>query len=360
MDLYRRTNHGKIQIWSIEIELDQLIISWGEVGGGMQSKTENVPHGLASRTLDEQLESRKSSRINKKKDQGYVEDVEEAKRDTRTNSMGLKMPMLATPFKNIKNANYDHAMVQFKYDGHRCLIHNDGIDTTAYSRAGKPIDTIHEIMSVLDGAIHEGCTLDGELYHHGTPLQTINSWIKRRQPNTSKLVYMVYDIMTEDDLQYRDRNEILRNLHNTFFDDVFVKMAPTNYCDTFIHTPEIVACRDRAIADGYEGIIIRLDGFPYHRSGGRSKGLIKVKRWEDSEFEVIDIHESEDGWAILECYLPDIDDTFRVSAPGSVPEKTDILYSKHKYIHRMVTVEYPNFTKKGKPFQPVAKCWRDE
>jgi ATP-dependent DNA ligase len=109
---------------------------------------------------------------------------------------------------------------------------------------------------------------------------------------------------------------------------------------------------------GYEGLIIRQGEYGYE-DGKRSRSLIKVKKCFDDEFLVVDIHESVDGWAILECAV-DNEETFRVSAPGSMADKFYVALSKDEYIGRFVTVEYFEITNAGKPFHPVAIGWKEE
>ena len=248
----------------------------------------------------------------------------------------------------------ENYFLQYKYDGNRCLITKQKGQVFAYSRNGKLIDSIDHILEVAKD-IPEGTTLDGELYHHGTPLQTIRSWIARNQAESNSLVYMCYDIITDD--SYHKRHRTIQNLNLSH---------PIILAKTELITPLKLAIEplsDRlklAIDDGYEGLIARDAGtakVPY-ADGKRSAQLIKIKEWLDSEFQVVDISASTDNWAILHM-KSDNGKTFRASAPGSMADKGDVLYKKSDYIGRTVTLKYAYLTKEGIPFHPVAVAWRE-
>lgn len=347
--LYIKDNKGAMREWGISYVDDEIIIRYGQVGGSMQYQTEDVPEGLAARSLEEQIDSRINSRISKQKDKGYVHSMNEAaNRDRPVNQMGKPKPMLAQPIDKVKNINYEGAIAQPKFDGNRCLIYcEDGINK-AYSRNGKPVTAIRHILQDLQ--LEEGMILDGELYCHGYNLQTIVSWIKREQPETLSLNYHVYDLVASD-LAYNERSKILATL-------------PLGKSISLVRGDPIASHEALYKAfrgyrnQGYEGAILRWGNTGYE-DGKRSKSLVKIKEWFDAEFLVEDIIASADGWAILVCRTLS-GDTFRVSAPGTIFEKTLILNDKEPYIGRYVTVEYANITRDGIPFHPVAKNFRDE
>ena len=349
--LYMKDNLGVLRLWGIHYDEDEgdIVIRHGQVGGLMQQQTEFVPYGKAARSLEEQVESRINSRINKQKDKGYVKDRAVAESRSRpVNQMGLPKPMLAHKLRDVKNINYEGAIAQPKFDGNRCLIYcEDGINK-AYSRNGKPITAIKHILGDLQ--LEEGTILDGELYCHGSPLQTIVSWIKRNQPETLRIKYHLYDIVAPH-LAYKERSEIIRTL------PLGQSISPVYGDPIASHEALLSRFREYRI-QGYEGAILRWGDAGYE-DGKRSKSLVKVKQWEDDEFEVINIIPSNDGWAILECMARN-GKLFRVSAPGNILEKITILRNKKSYIGKEVTVEYANLTNDGIPFHPIATRFKDD
>jgi DNA ligase-1 len=346
--LYKKSASGAIQQWSIKIGFLGLEIEYGQVGGAMQEVDVEIVENLSGRTWEEQADLEMESRISKQKDKGYVEDIEKAKKGA-FNALGLKKPMLAHKFKDssiLPRVVY----LQYKYDGNRCLITKQNGEVFAYTRNGKLIKSIDHILEAAKD-IPEGTTLDGELYHHGTPLQTLRSWISKGQAESSKLVYMLYDMMS--DLPYSKRVLELDYLNLN---------SPIIYAETRIIEGnklelELYTRLDKAIKDGYEGLIVRLPNSPYH-DGKRSKSLLKVKSWIDKEFAVESITQTTDGWAMLHMRAGG-SKTFKATAPGTHEDKIEAYLNRADYIGKKVTIRYANLTKGGIPFHPIAVAWRN-
>ena len=346
--LYIKDNKGTTRVWKIEPIQMGLKISHGILNGAMQSKIEYIDEGLAARSIDQQRESRMNSRINRQMDKGYVEDLAFAINNRPVNSLGLLKPMLAQRFDKVRNVDMVNSFVQPKYNGHRCLVNKKNGVLTAYSRNGKPITSISHILENL--FVEEGDTLDGELYCHGVPLQTISSWVKREQPNTKKLVYIVYDIIK--DIPFWARLAILERTI------VYNGTCKLSYTDKISDMISIKATLKESIANGFEGLIIRQGDFGYE-DGKRSRSLIKVKQCFDDEFPVVDILESKDGWARLVLELPN-GRTVMCSAPGTIEEKTEVWDNRDDYIGKWVTLEYFELTNDDIPFHPTATMWRNK
>ena len=359
--LYAKDNLGRIRVWSCEIddEIPGLRMLYGQLGGSLQEQIEVIAHGKSTRTWDEQAMLQLASKVSKKRDAGYVHKLEDAQNSARSNALNLKRPMLAQPYANARLIKAG-AYWQYKYNGLRCLVKCTASGLVAYSRNGKLLENIQHILEPLANHMEEGDTFDGELYCHGESLQTILSWVKRKQVMTSRIKYHIYDKMSDDayPLRYRALQEAIpADL------DLPFGVVPTALLEPPTAPPAPIA---RLVSDtlrearslGYEGIMIRHTTSGYE-DGKRSKSLLKVKVWIDDEYEIIGISESKDGWAILECKLP-TGGSFSVSAPGSIMEKKKVLTQKEKYIGRWVTVQYAELTKDGIPFHPVATMYRNK
>jgi ATP-dependent DNA ligase len=288
-------------------------------------------------------------------DKGYKKTVEEAQQGS-TNQLNLPRPMLAQPLKRVSRVNYKDAVLQFKLDGHRCLVTRVDGKVIAYTRQGKLIPSITHITQELDDILPEGVTLDGELYHHGTPLQTIGSWIKREQEDTKKLKYTVYDLMSPDPYRERmtEKNNILARYILRDGNPVINVLGDYEYVDTN-HTSTLFRL---ARSQGYEGLMLRTNDRGYE-AGVRSASLIKLKEFFDEEFKVVDITPSKDGWAVCTCVL-DSGRTFMVSAPGDMGAKRKVLEERENYLGKFLTVEYSTLTNDGIPFHPNALGWRED
>jgi ATP-dependent DNA ligase len=349
--LFYQGSKGAIRVWSIFPNEKGYITESGQHDGVMQQTQHNVEAGLAGRTREQQIQLYIKSHIKKKIDAGFVHDIEHAKNNRPTNALGYKNPMLAKKYKDYHpdDIDWSRTFVQRKYNGHRCLINTETMQ--AYSRRGNLIKTIHEIMEEVAECGARGHTLDGELYLHGVRLQTIGSYVKKRQEMTAQLVYIVYDVIMDE--PFIERLRFLQSLKY----GTRIAPAQTSMC---MGQYDPIPLMDSFINEGYEGAIIRINDFPYE-DGKRSHSVIKVKKKHEREFVVLDILRSVDGWARLVCQVKKgSDKTFNCSAPGTIEEKTEILENKEQYIGRKVTVEFEDWSKDGIPTQPVAKQFRED
>jgi DNA ligase 1 len=347
--LYLKDHKGKLRFWSITSHEDGIETEFGCVGGEIQSTMEYI-EPKSNRTLAEQIQSEMNSRVKKRMEKGYVLSIDEAlnRIGAVKNEIGLPRPMLAQKFDDEKiDPRYYYK--QPKLDGHRCIIYKDGNNVQAYSRNGKVIDSITEIIDHVRKLPIETITLDGELYHHGTPLQQITSLVKRRQVETSSLTYWAYDIISQAPFKERTQelNSVLYYAHPDFIMNTPTTLGVRNIVE------ELAVIKSM----GFEGLMLRHPDAGYEE-GVRSKSLLKVKSRFDDEFVVVDITKNKIGGAILHCLIND--KVFGTPAPGTQAMKEQVLKFKDDYIGRYVRVEYANLTKDGIPFHPVATMWRDK
>ncbi len=351
--LYKVDKNGSERLWTIKISDNSIVIQYGQLGGAMQTQTEIVELGLAGRTHDEQLKSRVRSRINKQLDKGYNKSIEDAHKNKGKDASGNLKPMLAQPMKRISFIDWQTAFTQWKYDGHRMMVEVQDGQARAWSRLGKPITSVPHILEPLS-KLPSGTILDGELYHHGTALQTIASWVKRSQPESNNLIYIIFDMVHSAPFIERFNSIQMRLDSRILIDHSHIQVAVTGKINSADAIGPILR---HSIKEGYEGLIIRHSTAGYE-VGTRSRSLIKVKQMLDAEFKCIEIDESADGWAVLKCE-DSKGKTFGVSAPGDMDQKRYVLYNQDDYIGRMLTVEYSQLTKDGIPFHPVAVAWRE-
>ena len=348
--LYRKHASGVgLGTWRIFHIGNRIHIMHATVMGGSEVQhTEVVEKGLGGRTLDQQIASRIASRVSKMLDKGYKRSMDEAL-ESNGNQLGLLRPMLAQSLAKVNNVNYKNAVLQKKLDGHRCLITKDDGKIIAYSRQGKIIDTIGHITNPLQHIIAEGETFDGELYCHGQPLQTLASWIKRKQPATKSLRFVCYDYVSDDD--YIDRWKYIYDKLNLVENTLVLPHIPYQGQDHM--SDYLKTVRNQ----GFEGLMLRTAGRGYE-DGVRSSSLIKVKVFEDAEVRVVDVIPSSDGWAI--CVVTYNGRKFNVSAPGDMSAKHEVMRNADKYIGKLLTIEFSHITNEGIPFHATAKRWRED
>ena len=177
-------------------------------------------------------------------------------------------PMLAATLKDINDIKYPCYCTP-KLDGIRCLLLNG----KAVSRTLKPIPNDY-IRKILD---FKGCGLcadfDGELITGDTFNETASDVMTKT--GTPSFEYYIFDLPNYP-ITYLKRMTILNKL---YFPPCVSKVFPVE-----ISTPQALLGYEQ----GYEGIIIRNDSdYKCGRSTVREGGMLKLKRFKDSEATII-------------------------------------------------------------------------
>ena len=189
---------------------------------------------------------------------------------------GIKYPVLASP----------------KIDGIRCRIHNG----VAMSRSWKPLPNryIQQWFSrqhMLDG-------LDGEL-------AVGNAWDKNLMQQTTsgimsedgepEFTFWVFDFFTQPNLKFELRHLDLTNGFADFEKQNRQFLSRVKLLSHMLirNDDELAIYEAEYLEKGYEGVMIRsLDGiYKEGRSTSREGILIKVKRFKDSEAEIVGFQE---------------------------------------------------------------------
>lgn len=314
--------------------------------------------GRANETTPlEQAISEATAKAQKKIDKGYTRHIPQAGQKA-VNSLGLTMPMKAQDFKAVTQWP---VYIQPKLDGNRCLAARVEGKIVLWSRGGKEINLPH-IAAALDTFLTEGITLDGELYCHGEPLQTITSWIKKNRPESARIQYMVYDCV--DSECFSVRKQITRR-------EIPVSIPLDNSKVLWLQThivhgeEELQHYHNTWVGQGYEGTMVRTPGVGYE-DGKRSKSLQKMKDFQDAEFEIIDVIQGTPRQtatcqlevAIYVCKCGE--HTFNATAPGDMLEKHSAWVTRDNAIGKKLTVKFFNWTPDGLPFLPVALRIRED
>lgn len=343
--LFKRNAVG-IGTWKIWCEDGTIFYSHATVLGGAEVQhQEEVTVNQSGRSIGQQMLLQMESRISRMKDKGYKTSIEEANKGA-TNQLGLTNPMLAFPISKASYIDWENAFIQRKYDGHRCMITKQNGEIIAYTRKGKPINTIQHIIDLLEPVMPEGMTLDGELYIHGKSLQGIASLIKRHQPGSANLSYRCYD-MVSDQVYLNRLDQIMQVVYP-------IRTVHLDVVETIrVFSAEEAWAYFRKYKDeGYEGAMLRISDRGYQQTI-RTTQLLKLKDREEAEYEIIDIHAGKNDVGIMVLKLPD-GQTFDCLCPGTVPHKQMMLARKEEFIGTFMPVEYAMLTDAGIPFHCVA------
>lgn len=339
---------------------------WKETGQKEGKKIVHSPdiihEGKVNRTVAEQVQLQYDSLINKLLDKGYKRSEQEAQDSRGTDASGVPKPMLALDPKKLDASFYLKSMwlVSRKIDGGRCLIGKVDGEVVAISRQGKDysVSARFIIQELTDAGVFDKMDddefLDGELYVHGRSLQSISGLMRKQEPmkEHEELTYQVYDMVAEGQFGARMLRVgfLLQDIHEK------------GRIALLMHTPastydEIKMLHDKFVMEGYEGAIARNAEAEY-LSGGRDKRMVKIKAFQDGEYKIIGFEEGKRGLVDL-TYTMDAGDKGTFSAKPMGVEGCELKTTPEKFIGKMATIRFFNFTERGVPFLPVLSSIRD-
>lgn len=202
----------------------------------------------------------------------------------RIKTSELIKPMLSGTVTDPSALRYP-VLVSPKLDGYRASVQGGVV----LSRNLKPIPNAH-VQALFGGSRYEG--LDGELIVGSATapdaFRTTASGVTRRE-GTPDVRFYVFDAVTRlASTPFTQRLDLARllctNANLILVDHMLVHNAN-----------DLAAAEEAALATGYEGVMVRDPRGPYKqgRSTEREGWLLKLKRFEDAEAEVLDYEERQ-------------------------------------------------------------------
>lgn len=367
--LYKKSSTGAIQKWCISTSGISIITEWGVVDGKMQKTTETIHFGKNvgkknETTPEEQAALEAASRWDKKLKSGYVQTIASASSGAVDAVIeGGVFPMLAHVYENNKKHVKFPAFVQPKFDGHRCIAVVNGGKCTLWSRTRKKIESMPHIVKLVEDAARESkiedIIFDGELYNHDyhDRFEELTSKIRQQQPaeDCELVKYYIYDIV-DTTKPFKDRKKLLSSiLENGKYEHLYE-------VDTYnaVDEEELYDLFYSFINNGYEGAMYRDKDALYVNK--RSRSLLKVKEFKDSEFTVVGIEEGRgkmEGHAVIICTAVS-GETFKVKMAMAQEELRHIYLNSSDYVGKQLTVKYQGLTAKSIPRFPVGVRFRED
>jgi len=196
----------------------------------------------------------------------------------------ITKPMLASKVKDPEKIKYP-VYATPKLDGIRALK----IDGKLVSRNFKLIPN-KATREYFENALPDN--VDGELIlKNGKPcgaeFNKTSSAVMSEEGNP-EVIYYVFDYVLNDlKKPYLERIEEIEHIEDGVQRVIVVKPTKIN------NEKELLAYEQNCLKDGYEGVMIRTGDSPYKcgRSTEREGYLLKIKRFEDSEAEIIGFEE---------------------------------------------------------------------
>ena len=249
-----------------------------------------------------------------------------------------------------------------KLDGVRCLaITDENGKCTLYSRMGKEFTTLDKVKDAIESTGIINTVFDGEIClvdeNGNEDFQGVMKQLRRKDHQIENPAYIMFDMLNIKDFNNQKSEEILSDRLHT------LRSFLNGDIDTNIlrYTEQAVITDGRHFdmwsqmaADGnWEGFMLRKDvGY----EGKRSKNLVKVKKFYDAEYEVIDFdiddHEvvrdgkSETIKMLSQVWIEHKGHKVKVGSGWSQEQR--LQYMDGSIVGKIITVQYFEETKNDK------------
>jgi DNA ligase-1 len=252
--------------------------------------------------------------------------------------------------------------VSRKIDGARCIgiVDSDG-NTTFYSRTGKEFDTLGIVRDGIKALGVTDVVFDGELClvddNGNEDFQGVMKQLKKKDHTIPNPSFKIFDMLTHDEfyskkgqknrpysIRYNNLREVMKNNSCTCLSVLGQELIKDD--DHFAEWTK------RGNDYGWEGVMLRADE-PY--KGKRSKDLLKVKKFFDDEYEVVDIEMGpfryvlngrEHEETMLSCVMiKHKDNIVRVGSGFAIDQRQEFYQHPKKILGQIITVQYFEETK---------------
>lgn len=357
--LFKKNSNGSINQWQIVDDGGSFYTIEGIVDGQLtQSKPtfcEGKNIGKANQTTAEQQATMEAkSKMQKKIDKGYTENIDDV--DTCKTTF---TPMLAKKVVDYKDDFIYPVLVSKKIDGLRLIARKDG----CWTRNGKPYVSVPHISKILKPLFdkHPNWIIDSEIYTHDIPFEKVVSLVKKSKPTAEDLqesekicnIYIFDGVIDDVNATFENRfSTIRKEIKDIIGLDkhlVFVNNDTANSYD------DILKAHDQYVSEGYEGCMVRVMGKPYENK--RSKYLLKYKEFLDKEFRIVDIIEGigqRAGMAGKIVIELEAGKTCEAGIRGGESYYKELLRDRKSLLGKKATVRYQGLTDKGSLRFPVA------
>ena len=200
-------------------------------------------------------------------------------------------PKLASFGENVDETWY----ASRKLDGVRCLAVVDvNGNCTLYSRMGKEFTTLNKIKYAIEATGIINTVFDGEICmidkDGNEDFQSVMKELRRKDHQIENPTFMIFDMIHKTDFENDKSTEILSDrLHTlrSFLGPRYDTKETLRYLGQYVITDgrHFDTWAQMATDNNWEGFMLRKDvGY----EGKRSKNLLKVKKFFDAEYKVVD------------------------------------------------------------------------
>lgn len=239
-----------------------------------------------------------------------------------------------------------------KLDGVRCVLINED-EPKFFSRQGQIFEGLIELQDEAK-KLPKGYVYDGELLLNLNNLESKDLYretmkVVSADKEKHNIIFNCFDLIPIHSFQdgYYDcsAKERKNKLHNIFSNDFYKYFKEVQVLYKGINKECIISWLDKITSAGGEGVMINIANAPYECK--RSKGLLKVKKFNTADVKVIDLEEGTGqnigklGAAIIEFIGPD--NKIYVNKVGSGFSKEDREYywnHKNEILNKIIEITY--------------------
>lgn len=258
---------------------------------------------------------------------------------------------LAYPFEEKRLLRWTPPfLVQPKLDGERCRVVIDSEGTVQLlSSEANIIRSVPHIQGVFEALVKRGLRsveLDGELYAHGLPLETIHSIVSRKNelhPEFDAIQFHCFDLIDESAIQL-DRMHRLLDIFSTIGDTQYeLSLVPFKLLD---NRDQVLTEIDWSLSQGFEGIVVRALDAQYVRR--RSTMMMKFKPKREDIYEIVGFEEGKGKYqnmlGAFICRAQEGEETFHVGSGPSDDQRAYFWSVRATLPGQRVRVRYQHMT----------------
>ena len=243
-----------------------------------------------------------------------------------------------------------------KLDGVRCLAFFDNFGTVTFkSRSGKPFDTLGNVAKELEKLKLYNTVMDGEICivdeNGDEDFQSIIKEIKRKDHTIENPLFQIFDMISLEDFENKtSREKLSERLDNLWL--VMERLDNLTYSrvleqDVVTSWDQFESKMNLAVQSGWEGLMLRKDD---NYKGKRSTDILKVKKFHDEEYIVVDVENSINrvivgGVEVEEMMLKNViiehkGNRVQVGSGFTIDERRNYFENPNKILGKTITVQY--------------------
>ena len=251
-----------------------------------------------------------------------------------------------------------------KLDGVRCLaVVDQNGDCTLYSRMGKELTTLNRVKEAIENTGIVNYVFDGEIClmdeNGNEDFQGVMKQLRRKDHQIENPIFMIFDMIHKPNFDMGGGGPDLENRLHSLRSWITTRHALNSgvlrYLDQFqiIDDDHFERWNKMSVDNNWEGFMLRKNiGY----EGKRSKNLLKVKKFFDAEYKVVDydIEEHEVVRFGRQDTIPMLSQVWiehkghKVKVGSGWTQEQRLQYMDGSIVGKTITVQYFEETKNDK------------